>query len=86
MAETSKNIIEIDLSMDDDDIVPNDVKKLEDANVEAETTETERSFIKFLSYCGLCKEHLGGRDAKFLPCLHTFCKPCLSIDSDGKFS
>ena len=81
----SGNIIEIDLSMEDDD--DNDIIKLQEnpgsPRAEAETTEIERSFIKFLSYCATCNEHMSNRDSKLLPCLHTFCMQCLNIDLEG---
>ena len=58
--------------------------QIQTKNVEAETTNDDNSFIKFLSYCGACKEHLEGRYPKLLPCLHTICSACLNLEIGGK--
>ena len=43
-------------------------------------------FLNRVSVCKMCKEHLHGRQPKFLNCLHSLCNHCLmSLDiTDGK--
>ncbi|XP_064634373.1 transcription intermediary factor 1-alpha-like isoform X2 [Lineus longissimus] len=49
-----------------------------------EATTTESSNPPMAESCGICKENFEGKDPQLLPCLHSFCKPCLnnvSVDS-----
>ncbi|XP_077994227.1 transcription intermediary factor 1-alpha-like isoform X2 [Glandiceps talaboti] len=33
--------------------------------------------------CGVCKSGFAGRNPKLMPCLHTFCKECITTGDDG---
>ncbi|NWH61812.1 TRI66 protein, partial [Geococcyx californianus] len=49
---------------------------LRDFDVKLQPTETET--LDLLRNCLLCKRHLRRRGLRMLPCLHSFCKDCLS--------
>ena len=47
--------------------------------MEAQTTEVPPPDISAI--CAICKDSFQSREPKLLPCLHTFCKPCILLEA-----